>query len=197
MHERMQALVGAKTYRVIAEMTGQNAETVRRYMLGADPSVEFLAALCLATGSNAEWLLTGRGPMRRSAAQAQVLQEASAGELLGAMAKTLERLASRVERVEVYAQTLETRIRAMASAEVVVGGGGWALGHVTPAPAAVHHAGRNHEQVQADVEIAEPKPTAFTDRESDSAAPSGAPDGHPRARSVADALAQRPRADAS
>lgn len=112
LHDRLRAAVGDKTYRQVADLTGTNAETTRRYMLGQPPSVEFLAALAAGLSLNAEWLLTGRGPMHRGEVRAHALQEANAHELLHAVADTLERLLTRVERLEVFLQTLELRLRA-------------------------------------------------------------------------------------
>src|SRR4051812_49952436 len=81
-------------------------------MQGQSPSAEYLAAVCSALGINGEWLLTGRGPMRHAEIRSQALREANATELLTAMAATLERLLDRVERLEVFLQTLEVRLRA-------------------------------------------------------------------------------------
>ncbi len=47
----------------VAELTRHHPETVRRYLSGQSPSVEFVAALCVALRVNAQWMLTGRGPM--------------------------------------------------------------------------------------------------------------------------------------
>lgn len=115
LHERLRAVVGSRTYKLVAELTSTNAETVRRYMQGQSPSVEFLAALASALEVNGEWLLCGRGPMRRGDVKSHALREASGPELLGAMATAVERLTMRVERLEVYVQTLETRLRGMGS----------------------------------------------------------------------------------
>lgn len=84
-------------------------------MQGAAPSVEFLSAFAGALGVSIEWLLTGAGAMRSKDVKPQVLREASVTELLNAMAQTIERLIMRVERLEAYMQTLETRIRANTS----------------------------------------------------------------------------------
>jgi transcriptional regulator with XRE-family HTH domain len=153
LHERLQAVAGSLTYRNIAELTKTHPETVRRYMQGHAPSVEFLAAVCTAMGISAEWLLTGRGPMRTSDLKTHALKEANPAELLTAVANTLQQLQERVERLEIFVQTLEARIRA----------------------------------VQA-------RPTSETEFK-----PDGTPPAHPgaqRARSVADALPARSRADA-
>lgn len=112
LHTRLRAAAGPRTYRQIAQLTGSNSETVRRYMLGQAPSVEFLSAFCTTLNLNAEWLLTGRGPMHRGDVRGHTLREANPHELLNAVAETLERLLVRVERLEVFLQTLEVRLRA-------------------------------------------------------------------------------------
>lgn len=188
IHERVRSLVGVKTYRTVADMTGYNAETVRRYMLGQEMSVDFLASLARATNASAEWLLTGRGPMKRTGVQAHALQEASVSELLNAMARTLERLAARVERLESYAQTLETRVRAVEGVPGVNG-----------------HASLTHSKSQDDSKTREADGRQATDqgaslgasqgREGDDAEQSIA-DLRVRVQRIADAAAQRPRPDA-
>lgn len=104
-------MVGARTYRALADLTGQNSETVRRYMQGAAPSTEFLAALCNRMDLNAHWLLTGQGPMRQSDTRAHALREANPSELLAAIAVALEELTRRVDRLETHLNTIETRLR--------------------------------------------------------------------------------------
>lgn len=111
LHDRLKAVAGGRTYKALADMTGQSPETVRRYMNGQAPSVEFLTALCNACGVNGAWMLTGRGPMRNEQVRRAALKEATAAELLSAMARTIELLTGRVERLEVFVQTLETRLR--------------------------------------------------------------------------------------
>lgn len=111
LHERLHAIAGDWTYKRLAEVTGTNAETVRRYMQGQAPSTEFLAAICDELQASGEWLLTGRGPMRRADMRAHALREARASELLAAVAQSLESLTDRVERVERYIHTLEARLR--------------------------------------------------------------------------------------
>lgn len=110
----MTAAAGERTFRHLGELTRTNSETVRRYMSGQAPSAEYLASFCEALGVNADWLLTGRGPMKRAEVRAHALQQADPAELLSAMAQTLERLIERVERIEVFVQTLETRVRGRA-----------------------------------------------------------------------------------
>lgn len=161
LHDRIHAIVGRRTSKSVAEMTGTNAETVRRYLSGADPSVEFLAALCRAANVNGEWLLTGRGPMHRKHLRTHALDEASVSELLSAMARSLEKLALRVERLEHYAQTLEARVRAAGLEGTLETGG---------------------------------RDGGAESQRSEAGSGDGASKG--RARSIGDAVAQRPRAAA-
>lgn len=112
LHQRLSAAVGNRSCRHVADITGHNQETVRRYMAGQAPSVEFVSDLCRAMSLSAEWMLTGRGPMKLSEVRAHALNEANASELLSAVAATLEKLIERVERIELYLNTMETRLRA-------------------------------------------------------------------------------------
>lgn len=112
LHDRLAAAAGNRTYRALAELTGTNAETARRYMQGQAPSVEFVTALCDALGVNAHWLITGQGPMRTRDIRTHALRDAGAGELLTAVATALESLTTRVDRIESYVHTIETRLRA-------------------------------------------------------------------------------------
>ncbi len=142
LHERLAAVVGPRTFRAIAELTGTNSETVRRYMQGQTPSVEFLASLCEALKINGEWLLCGRGPMKAEDVKSHALRSASGGELLGALVTAIERLTDRVDRLEVFYQTLETRMRGRENLAAAT--------HVLPerpdeqaTPAAAEHAATN------------------------------------------------------
>ena len=112
LHERLLWVVGDRTYRSIGEETRHNAETVRRYLQGQAPSADFLARVCEVYDVNAHWLMTGVGARRQSENAAHALQGASPSELLAAVADTLERLVERVDRLEVFVQTMESRVRA-------------------------------------------------------------------------------------
>lgn len=115
MHERLLAATRGRTLRDVADLTGHSAETVRRYLAGQAPSVEFVSALCAALQVNGEWLLTGRGPMRREAIKATALKDSSAAELLTALSAAMEKLTARVERLELFVNTMETRLRVRAA----------------------------------------------------------------------------------
>ncbi|HED53252.1 MAG TPA: hypothetical protein ENJ00_03510 [Phycisphaerales bacterium] len=111
LHERMLAAVGERTYRRIGEITGTHPETVRRYLQGQSPSVEFISSMCTALGINGQWMLTGEGAMRVADATTHALQHADPGEILAAIAGTLDRLGERIDRLELFVQQLEIRVR--------------------------------------------------------------------------------------
>jgi transcriptional regulator with XRE-family HTH domain len=198
LHHRLRAAAADRSYRELGDLTATHPETVRRYMQGAAPSVEFLSAFAGALGVSVEWLLTGAGAMRSKDLRPHVLREASVTELLNAMAQTIERLIMRVERLEAYMQTLETRIRANASDASTpldsrdatrsliqtIEGGSAPIN--TANNGSANHALIAPERATRSLAPA-PSPTA----------PSlvdGTPD--QRARSIADALPQRARPDA-
>jgi len=111
----MQLVVGERPLRAVAELTGHNAETVRRYLSGQTPSVEFLAAFAAVFGLRVDWLLTGRGPARVADETKAALSNASPDELLSAVAGAVEAMQDRIERIERYVQTLEARTRGLAT----------------------------------------------------------------------------------
>lgn len=111
LHDRLSSVASGKTYRALGDLTDTHPETVRRYLQGQSPSVEFLSALCAALGINADWLLTGRGPVKVEEVRAHALRQANPSELHAAMASTISVLVERVDRLETYCQTLETLVR--------------------------------------------------------------------------------------
>jgi len=112
LHVRLNDAAGDRTFRAIAELTGQNHETVRRYMQGAAPSVDFVSAFCERLGLNANRLLTGRGPMKATDMRSEALALANPTELLTATAGNIEKLDDRVDRLEIFVSTMESRLRA-------------------------------------------------------------------------------------
>lgn len=111
LHERLKTAAGERTYRQLGDLTNTHAESVRRYMHGQAPSVEFLATLCGALGINGDWLLTGQGPMLQSEIRDHALRDAGTPDLLRATSDTVSRLIDRVDRLERFVQTAETRLR--------------------------------------------------------------------------------------
>lgn len=148
-------------------MTNTHPETVRRYLSGHAPSVDFVSRLSDSLGLNINWVLTGRGPMRQAEIKPHVLREANATDLLTHVALAIERLESRMERLERYTQVLETMIR---------------------------QGGPPSGAVSADIE---PKPPEGDHGKPASTQPEArsAP-GRSRIDAVADALTERPRPDA-
>lgn len=118
IHDRLHTIAAGRSFRHLGELTKTNAETVRRYMHGQPPSADFLVALCHALGVNAQWLLTGQGPMLQADVKGHVLKAANATDLLTAMADTIERLIDRMNRVERFVQALDVRMVAGESARV-------------------------------------------------------------------------------
>ena len=114
LHDRLRLVAGNRTYRSLGELTGNHPETVRRYMQGQTPSVEFVSRLCEELKLNAEWVLLGKGPQRAADLRSETLRRADPTELLAAIASTLEELTERVANVERYVQQLDTRLRGAA-----------------------------------------------------------------------------------
>ncbi len=111
LHERLTLVAGKRTYRALGDVTGIHPETVRRYMQGQAPSIEFVSRLCGALKLNPEWILLGKGPQKAADLLAETLRGADPSELLSAIAKTLEELTDRVTNVERFVQSLDTRVR--------------------------------------------------------------------------------------
>lgn len=112
LHDRMNLVAGERSYRELGELTGTNAETVRRYMQGQAPSVEFLAGLARSLNLSGTWLLSGVGPRHTDEVKGAALREADASELLSAMAETISMMMDRIQRLEIFVQTMEARLRA-------------------------------------------------------------------------------------
>lgn len=159
LHDRLIAAAEGKTYRALSELTGHHPETIRRYMQGQAPAVEFVALFCAKLRINAHWLLTGEGAMRQDDQRKDALERANPAELLSAVASALERLTDRVDRLERFVQTLDVRSRA-------------------------------RDRAAGDSEVQSRKASA-----SDGRTPRSADQPADRAARVADAVAERPRAD--
>jgi len=182
LHERMKAMVGKTTFRALGQVTNHNPETVRRYMSGQAPSVEFLSALVSAYSVNADWLLTGRGPMDRSEARSATLANADPNELMAAIACRMEDMCDRLDRIEVFTQTMETRLR-------VSDVDGGSPGSASPV---------SEIRIRAGMEPhSDEKGLTSHDREGEQDAKQGADDPVAgRAGEIADTLPRRPRPDA-
>lgn len=138
LHERLSSVVGQRSSRHIGDLTATNHETVRRYLAGSAPSVEFLQAICRAFGVSGEWLLTGKGPMKAADIRHHALRDADAGELLTALASSVESLITRVDRLEQFVQHMDVRLRGITPANPTAQE--HADGHPGAAPSDLNHA---------------------------------------------------------
>ena len=171
LHDRMKSMVGKTTFRALGQATNHNPETVRRYMSGQAPSVEFLSALVGAYAVNADWLLTGRGPQERSEVRSAALSTADPNELMAAIADRMESMCDRIDRIEVFVQTTETKLRAAGKMD----------------DGAVH--------VQPNIALQSEGKKATHDDGSNRKAPADDP-ADSKANEIADAIPRRPHPDA-
>jgi hypothetical protein len=109
-HERLNDSAGKVSYRRLGKLTDTHPETVRRYMQGKMPSALYIQSFCDAMGISGDWLLTGKGPRHRNDVRTYALKHADASELLNAIAETLAALTARVDTMERFMQSLETRL---------------------------------------------------------------------------------------
>lgn len=93
-------------------MTSTNHETVRRYLSGHNPSVEFLHALCRGLSLNADWLITGEGPMMASDLPEHAVNAADTPTLLTAVGAVMQKLDDRIDQLEQLTRSLDARLRA-------------------------------------------------------------------------------------
>lgn len=115
LHRRIVSVVGDTTFEAVAKTTRTSPATARRYLTGHAPSVDFLQSLCDHYRVNAHWLLTGHGPMYARDARAHALTHANPTELMGAIARALESMTERLDRLEAFVQTQEARLKAAAA----------------------------------------------------------------------------------
>ncbi|MFN7020386.1 MAG: hypothetical protein ACK4WH_03535 [Phycisphaerales bacterium] len=89
LSDRVRALCAGKTPQMLSRLTGASTDAVRRYLRGAAAPPAFLAALAGAMGVSLNWLLSGRGPIRRVEVTALALERASTAELFGELNRRL------------------------------------------------------------------------------------------------------------
>lgn len=94
VHQRVQWLCEPYSYRAVAEVTGLNAETVRRMIRGQSISIELLAEICMAGNVSPAWILFGFLPvwLEDPGAQSVVLRASPTSLLVIELAKRLGRL---------------------------------------------------------------------------------------------------------
>tara|TARA_Y100001933_G_scaffold72643_1_gene74187 strand:+ start:476 stop:985 length:510 start_codon:yes stop_codon:yes gene_type:complete len=115
LHDRLRIAAGERTYRQLGKLTDTHPESVRRYLQGQAPSVEFLTNFCASLELNGSWLLTGEGPMHGHEVQPHALRTADTPDLLRALSDTVSVLIRRVDRLERLVQTTEIKLRAAES----------------------------------------------------------------------------------
>lgn len=99
LHDRLRQIVGGTSNAEFARELRFHPETVRRYLAGATPSIQFLAALATVRGVNPTWVILGTGPRQLSDIAPQVLAEAAPLELGIALGLQLQHLGDQMARV--------------------------------------------------------------------------------------------------
>ncbi len=82
IHERIELLVqefGGGKNTVLADKIGISEGNIRGYIKGIMPKCDVLGKIATSLDINAEWLLTGRGEMLKSAATAPVAKQVAQG----------------------------------------------------------------------------------------------------------------------
>lgn len=92
LQERLQSVCRPFSFREIADLTGSNHESVRRYLNGQNPGVLFVIRLCEVLHISADWLLLGRGTPMYLAESAKVNDE-SLTRTLDALGEHFKQLA--------------------------------------------------------------------------------------------------------
>jgi hypothetical protein len=85
----VRALCAGKTPQTLSRLTGANADSVRRYLRGAGVPPWFLVRLASAMDVSLNWMLSGRGPIRRAEVVAMALDRASNSDLLSELSRRL------------------------------------------------------------------------------------------------------------
>ena len=186
-HTRLNEAAGRVSYRKLGGLTETHPETVRRYMQGQAPSATFLTNMCRVLGISGEWLLTGRGPMKVSQIRSHALGQADPSELMTAVANTLTDLCDRMDRLERFVQSLETRLRGN-QIEGEIARGGLVADRMNSAESNTIEVEGEHESAGQAIES---KPGAASGPDAPAAAPTDSPVGS-SAQRIRDAIAKRP-----
>ncbi|MCC6321491.1 MAG: helix-turn-helix transcriptional regulator [Phycisphaerales bacterium] len=89
LNDRVRALCAGKTPQMLARLTGANADAVRRYLRGTGIPPAFLVRLARSMGVSMNWLLSGRGPIRRAEVVSLALERASTADLFSELSRRL------------------------------------------------------------------------------------------------------------
>ncbi len=88
LRQRLNRVKGERSIAWLASVAEVHRETMRRYLTGqSPPSALALIQVCANAEISPEWLLLGRGPMRRE----PCVSQATPSELLSSLAMWIER----------------------------------------------------------------------------------------------------------
>lgn len=87
---RLEQARSGLSFRELAEMTGTNQESIRRYHRFGHPSFEYVLRFCVALEISPNWLMLGKGAAPASDPLNRLLVEATAPELLHALGNVFQ-----------------------------------------------------------------------------------------------------------
>lgn len=93
--DRLADACRGRTPQSLARLSGASEYAVRRYLRGSTPPPSYLVRISVGLGLSLNWLLTGRGPARRTEVRDLALDRASTGELVAELALRAERAAGK------------------------------------------------------------------------------------------------------
>lgn len=97
---RIRMATRGHTGRQVAAIVGMNHETVRRYLKGANPSIEFIKQVCVHYGVLADWLVLGDGPRTREDLKDELLEGLDSERFAEAWAERFTRFENRLVAIE-------------------------------------------------------------------------------------------------
>ncbi len=90
LEDRLEQARGNLSFRELATLTDCNQESIRRYHRFGQPSFEYVLRLCEELHISPNWLLFGKGECEMDHPANRLLVEASAPELLHALATVFQ-----------------------------------------------------------------------------------------------------------
>lgn len=97
---RVRVCVGSVAIAEVARRVAVHPETVRRYLNGQPPSIEFVQSLASRFGISLSWLMAGRGPMMERDVLMHTLSTATPLQLCQALGEKMAVIDERVTRLE-------------------------------------------------------------------------------------------------
>jgi len=105
--DRLRYALRHRSFAEIGRATGISAETVRRYLYGATPSLDFVRSVCNAYQLSADWFVCGRGTPDATL-PASFLARFSTADLAGELERRVHAL---VKASEPPPATVEVKIK--------------------------------------------------------------------------------------